>query len=241
MIGILRAEVLKLRRSLVVFVLAVPPVMIFLLAVLVRISGNGPDIWLIQAMATSAIWAYFLLPMTATGMTALLAQLEHSTNMWSHILALPPAKWKIFTAKWLVAIALMAIASGLVWGSIFAAGHTGNALAPDHAMTGPVPYWEAAKLLGKMFAASILLIAVQLGIALRFNSFALPVSVGVGGTFVAVAATSSKYGIYFPWLLPVNMLASEAERGELALMIGAIGGLALLIAMTIWLARRDWK
>ncbi|MEE2567721.1 ABC transporter permease [Hyphobacterium marinum] len=241
MIGIFRAELLKLRRSLVVLVLAVPPVMIFLLSVLTRLTGNGPDLWLVQSMATSAVWAYFLLPMTATGMTALLAQLEHSTGMWSHILALPPAKWTIFAAKCVLALLLMAVASGLAWASIFAAGHTANLLAPDHALQGPVPYWDAAKLLAKMFAASILLIAVQLAIALRYASFALPISIGVGGTFVAVAATSSQYGAYFPWLLPVNMLASEPERAQFALTYGVAGGFIVLAVLTIWFARRDWK
>jgi len=241
MINVMRAEALKLRRSLVVFVLAVPPVMIFALGVLVQISGNGPGEWPIQAIATSAIWSYFLLPMTATGMTALLAQLEHSTGMWSHILALPKAKWQIIAGKCLMAIFLMAVASFLVWGAVFAAGFTANLINPEHVLAGQPPYWDLAKVMGKMFIASLLLIAVQLGVALRYASFALPVSVGVGGTFVAVAATSSEYGIYFPWLLPVNMLASEGARADLALTIGGVGGVALMIALTLWLAKRDWK
>jgi lantibiotic transport system permease protein len=68
----------------------------------------------------------------------------------------------------------------------------------------------------------------------------LPVSVGIGGTFVAVAATSSQWGLVFPWLMPVNVLASEPDRALLAIAIGGIGGLVALTAMIIWLSRRDW-
>ena len=139
-----------------------------------------------------------------------------------------------------MALALMALVSALIWVSIFASGYVGGWINPEEALAGTPPWWDAAKLLAKMFLASALLIAVQIGVALRFNSFALPVSVGIGGTFVAVAATSSKYGIYFPWLLPINMLASEASRAEFALMLGGLGGAALLAAIVIWLSRRDW-
>ena len=241
MIGALRAEALKLRRSLVMLVLAVPPVMIAILSVLVRLSGNGPPDWTVYAMSTAAIWAYFLLPMTATGMTALLAQLEHSNGMWAHILAVRTPKWKIFTAKGVMAAVLMAVASIGVWTAIFISGHLANALAPADALAGEPGYLNAASLLAKMYLASLLLVAIQLTIALRFSSFALPVSVGIGGTFVAVAATSSKYGVYFPWLLPINMLASEATRAELALWIGGLGGGVMLIALVLWLSGRDWR
>ena len=83
MIRVMRAETLKLRRSLVAFVLGVPPVMTFILTVLVQLSGESPGIWQFQMMATAGIWAYFLLPMTATGLTALLAQMEHGPGTWS--------------------------------------------------------------------------------------------------------------------------------------------------------------
>ncbi|HAQ35759.1 MAG: ABC transporter [Maricaulis sp.] len=240
MIRVMRAETLKLRRSLVAFVLGVPPVMTFILTVLVQLSGESPGIWQFQMMATAGIWAYFLLPMTATGLTALLAQMEHGPGTWSQILATPTPKWQVFTGKIVMALALMALVSALIWVSIFASGYVGGWINPEEALAGTPPWWDAAKLLAKMFLASALLIAVQIGVALRFNSFALPVSVGIGGTFVAVAATSSKYGIYFPWLLPINMLASEASRAEFALMLGGLGGAALLAAIVIWLSRRDW-
>ena len=80
----------------------------------------------------------------------------------------------------------------------------------------------------------------QWGIAHRFRSFAAPVAIGIGGTFVAVAATSSEYGIFFPWLMPVNMLAADPERAQIALALGGGGGALLFVLLVIWLSRRDW-
>lgn len=240
MIGVMRAEALKLRRSLAIIVMGVAPVMTFILTVLIQLSGESPGIWAFQMMSTSAIWAYFLLPMTATGLTALLAQMEHGPGTWSQILATPVPKWQVFTGKIVMALALMAIVTALIYASIFASGFVAGWINPAEALEGSPPWWDAMKLLSNMYLASFLLIAVQLGVALRFNSFALPVSVGIGGTFVAVAATSSEYGIYFPWLLPVNMLASEPERAEFALMFGGAGGAALLVLIVLYLSRRDW-
>ena len=211
MIGVIIADLIKLRGSLVLLVMAVPPVMMAVLGVLVIISGNSAGDWPRTALSGTAIWAYFLLPMTATGLTALLAQLEHSTGVWSHILATGTPRWQIFLSKGLIAFALMGTTSLLVGLAIFASGHVGGLVMPAEALEGIPPYGQIVSILTKMWAASLLVTAFQLAIALRFSSFALPVSVGIGGTFVAVAATSSKWGLVFPWLMPVNVLASEPE------------------------------
>ena len=88
--------------------------------------------------------------------------------------------------------------------------------------------------------AALCVTALQWLIATRFRSFAVAVSVGIGGTFVAVAATSSKWGLYFPWLMPVNILASEPERADLAMAYGLTGGILIYGLGILWLARRDW-
>lgn len=240
MIGVLRSDLLKLRRSLVLLIVAVSPVMIFLLGVLVVISGNASGEWTTTALSGMAVWAYFLLPMTVTGLTALIAQLEHGTNTWSHILTTGVPRWQVFASKALLTIALMAMISALVWAAIFAAGHLGSTLSRANALNGAPPYLAGARLLVMLWLASFLVAAIQLAIALRFASFALPVSVGIGGTFVAVAATASRWGLVFPWLLPVNVLAPDAERSGIAIAVGAIGGIIAFLVMTLWLSRKDW-
>lgn len=240
MIRAIGCEVLKLRRSLVLLVAATPAVMVYLLGVLAMTSGHGAGEWTVLVMSGSAIWAYFLLPMTTIGLAALMAQTEHGPGTWSWSLALPVPRWQIFTAKILVLLGTMALVSASVALAAFAAAWTALLIDPDLVIAGAPDWALAFRLHGQMWIAGICVAAVQWGIAHRFRSFAAPVAIGIGGAFVAVAATSSEYGIFFPWLMPVNMLAANPERAQIALALGGGGGALLFVLLVIWLSRRDW-
>ncbi|WP_291845308.1 ABC transporter permease [Maricaulis sp.] len=240
MINVLIAEATKLRRSLVLLVAATPPVMVFALGALVVASGNAPEDWRVHTVAGAAIWAFFLLPMSVIGLTALIAQLEHGPNTWSHTLALPVPRWQVFLAKALVSLGLMAVVSAAVALASWTSALVGLQLGSEVEMAGQYDAMLALRLYGWMFVAGLLVMAIQWTLAMRFRSFAAPVSVGIGGTFVAVAATSAEKGLYFPWLMPVNVLASEGSRGDLAIAMGGIGGVIVFALAILWLSRRDW-
>jgi hypothetical protein len=54
-----------------------------------------------------------------------------------------------------------------------------------------------------------------------------------------VVATAAKQGVFFPWQMPVNVLASEAWRVNTALTLGGgVGTVVLLIAIA-HLSRRE--
>ena len=239
-VRLVRAEWLKLRRSLIWLLILAVPLMVFVLGVAIIATGNSTSEWDRMAMSGAAIWRFFLLPMTATALTALMAQLEHGSRGWSYMLALPHRKTSVFTAKALIVIAVMALISLLVGISNIASGIVAGWLAPDEAMQGPVPIVLLSKILLKMWLTGWLVVAIQFAVAMRFASFAVPVVVGIAGTFVAVVATSAKQGLYFPWLMATNILNADAGKAEQALIMGSVGG-ALLFALSIlWLARRDW-
>jgi hypothetical protein len=54
-----------------------------------------------------------------------------------------------------------------------------------------------------------------------------------------VATTAAKQGVFLPWQMPVNMLATEAWRVNTALALGGGLGLVALVLMTVHLARRE--
>ena len=94
-------------------------------------------------------------------------------------------------------------------------------------------------LLGRIFLAGWLLVAAQLWIALRFTSFVPALATGIGGTFFAVVASSAEIGIVLPWQIPINQLASDPARAQLALAIGACGGCVAFAVMLWRLSRRE--
>ena len=237
---LLQADLMKLRRSLSLVIVLAIPAMVLVMQCFMRLSGHAAPDWERHALSGAAIWAFLLLPLTATALTALLAQIEHGPRAWSSLLSMPIPKGLVFAAKALLAVALMALISVLLGGAILASGLLSGALDAGAAPTGPMPAALLASVLGRMWLAGLLVIAIQFVVAMATPNFAAPVIVGITGTFFAVAATSAKAGIYFPWLLPVNILAAEGDRALQATLYGAVGGIAVLAAGCWWLARRDW-
>lgn len=240
-IRMLRAEIDKLKGSLVLLLAAAPPLMMAVMGVAILASGNGPESWVQAGMGGAAVWAYFLMPLTITALTALVAGLEHQSGGWTWTLAQPVPKWLVFAAKGLVCVALTALITVGVAAGIIAGGLVGGAVAPDRALAGQIPIGLLADLLARMLGAGLFMLAIQFTVAHAFRTFAIPIIVGIGGTFVAVVATSSRAGLYFPWLLPVNMLASDQSNAAQALLTGIVGGAIVFTAASLWLAGRDWR
>jgi lantibiotic transport system permease protein len=112
---------------------------------------------------------------------------------------------------------------------------------PEVAPAGALDIGLHARTLAMMWASSLLLIAVQLWVALRFASFVPGLVLGIAGTFFAVVATGAQEGVLMPWQMPVNMVSSgkEAWRVPIALSLGSLGGLAAFALMLIHLSRRE--
>ena len=232
-------ECAKLRRSLALLLCVAAPSMVALLSIVILLDRKDPLDWSMFATSTAAIWAFFMLPMTVTALTVLMAQLEHGARSWNHLLALPIARWRHHAAKAAVVVLLVAAMNVALWLMLPLAGLAVEALKPGQ-LLGAYDWQSSLSLLGRMLGSAILLIGLQLWAALRFRSFVPPLVLGIGGTFVAVVATGSKQGLWFPWLMPTNMLAADPARAELALAIGLGGGIVVLLAMTADLARKEY-
>lgn len=239
MLTTIRVEIAKLRRSLALLLCVAAPTFVALLSLLIGLDGDKPRPWAIFIAGGSALWAYFMLPMTVTALTVLVAQVEHAPKAWNAVLALPVPRWRIFAAKALVVIGLVAGMSVALLALLFLTGAAVEGVKPGDVLTGTPDPGRAARLLLTMFAGSLLLIAVQLWAALRVRSFVPPLVLGIGGTFVAVAATSAKQGAWFPWLIPVNALASDPGRSEVAIAFGFWGGLVVLGLMLVHMTRYE--
>jgi ABC-2 type transport system permease protein len=236
--SVLSVEAGKLNRSLALLLCAAAPTFVAVLSLLMLLEREDSAPWGMFLMGGSALWAYFMLPMTVTALTVLVAQIEHGPRAWNYVLALPVPRWRVFLAKAAVVVGLVAAMSAALYGLLCGAAALASAVKPG-SVTGAPEWWSAARTLALMFAGSLLLIAVQLWTALRFRSFVPPLVLGIGGTFVSVAATSAKQGAFFPWLIPVNALAADPERSAMAISIGFFGGLAVLAAMLVHMSRYE--
>jgi len=231
-------ELLKLRRSLALMLVVAAPSALCLLAFAILLDRDTPLPWPMYADGTAAIWAYFMLPMAATALSVLLAQIEHGPRTWDHLLALPGGRPRLFGAKYAVLLVLVAAMAALMWIGTLAGGAVADGLRGGALLTGEAPVGALAVRLARMGCAGMLVCLLQLWLALRVRSFVPPLALGIAGTLVGVVAASAKHGIYVPWLLSVNML-STPERAQVALAMGTLGTLVLLPAMLWDLSRRE--
>ena len=230
------AEILKLRRSLVMLLCLAAPALVAVIAVLIAIKTGKTVPLSNYAQTGAAFWAFAMLPLSLTALSVLMAQMEHGPRLWDHLLALPGARHWLFLAKALMMIALNAAMT--MW--LFALLLAGAWLLPTfRPVTGPFDLVGTAVLLAKMFLASILMAVIQLWAALRFRSFVPPLVLGILGTFISVAAASAREGAYFPWLMPLHILSTDPAMASLALKIGGLGGIAGMLAMLVDLGRRE--
>ena len=235
----LAVEAYKLRRSLALLLAAIAPLLIavFIFFNLLRLQKPMP--WEMALQSSAAIWAFFMLPMSVTALTALVAHTEHGPRAWDHLRALPIPRWHLYAAKALCVLGVVAAMSLWLALLVTLAVEAAGWWTPAAAATGPADIAGYLVLLGRIFLAAWLLVAVQLWIALRYASFVPALATGIGGTFFAVVATSAKIGVVLPWQIPVNQLASDPARAQLALALGAIGGCIAFAAMLRHLGQRE--
>jgi len=239
MIAVLTVEARKLNRSLAALLAIAAPSLIAVFLFFNLLKGGKPQPWEMWTQSSTGIWAFFMLPMSVTALTTLVAHMEHGPRAWDHLRALPVTRWKLYAAKAICVIAVVAAMSllnlALTLGAIYGAA----AVKPEIMPTGTLDVAAQVILMGKVLLAAILLIAIQLWTALRFSSFVPALALGIGGTFFSVVATAAKQGVFFPWQMPVNMLASEPWRAATALTLGAGVGTVVLLLAIAHLSRRE--
>jgi ABC-2 type transport system permease protein len=239
MLAVLFVEARKLNRSLAMVLAVAAPGLIAFFMFFNMLQRRAAQPWEMWTQMSIAVWAFFMLPMSVTALTALVAHMEHGPRAWDHLRSLPVARWKIYAAKALCVLAVVAAMSVLNLLLTIGAVATAAIIKPALAATGTLDLAALALMVGKMMAAAILLIAIQLWTALRFASFVPALTLGIGGTFFSVVATSAKQGVFFPWQMPVNMMAKEGWRVETALALGGGLGAVVLVLAVLHLARRE--
>lgn len=232
-------ELIKLRRSLALLLALIAPSLVAVFVFFNLLRMEKPAAWLMMLQTSAAIWAFFMLPMSVTALTALVAHTEHGPRSWEHLRALPLPAWHLYAAK-LCGVLAVVLGMHVLLGvlaplAVLAASQINPAAAPNDSLD----LLAYLGLLGRIFLAGWLLVAVQLWIALRYASFVPALATGIGGTFFAVVATSAKVGVVLPWQIPVNQLAADPARAQLALALGCLGG-ALAFALMLWrLSKRE--
>ena len=116
MVWALKAEALKMKRTLVLWLAFLAPLVVVVF-ILVGYLDRGKEwlgtglenAWIEFAQSVDIFWALLMLPLFITLQTALLAGLEHQSEQWKHLYALPVPRWTVVAAKQAVTAALIGL------------------------------------------------------------------------------------------------------------------------------------
>jgi lantibiotic transport system permease protein len=250
----LRAEVLKMKRTVALkMVLAAPLAVVLPVLFLASqapfsmLKFNGiRNKWTVLSLLTLRVWALLMMPLYVTLETALLAGLDHSENHWKSLLARPVPRWTLYAAKLVVATALTAAATLVLLCGILIDGAILARIQTEVVFGSQVPWAAIFRDGARVMGLGFLALAIQHWMSLRWRSFSAATGAGmvavVAGVFAfAAGQQSGGWPRYFPWALPMLVLARQPLHVETALWINVAVGLLVAAAGCLDFSRREVK
>lgn len=243
LVRVLHAELLKIKRTIALKMVVITP-SIFVLLILflgaeapfsfLRREGFG-SAWLVLANRHLVVWALLMMPLYITLQTALVAGLDHSENQWKSLLARPIPRWTVYVAKLIVVMAMTAAATLVLLCGVLMDGLILPRLQSEVTFGFPVPWATILRLGAEVTGMAFLALTIQHWVSLRWKSFSVAIGIGVIATvlgFLGVAAGRQLGGAwpqYFPWSLPMLVLAKQPENIEAVLLISGAAGLIVAV------------
>ncbi len=245
----LHAESLKLRGTLALWMCLIAPAVVVVLYVLQLSFASIPEhasrdraqAWLQFSQSVLALWLFLMLPLFLTLQSALLAGLEHSEQQWKHLLALPVPRSVHYLAKLLMLAAMLAAAFGLLLLLIPVGAIALMWLKPAFGLGGGPDWPWLLAMAAKAYAASLLVVALQTWVAVRWRSFTVAVAVGMSATVAGfLIGQSERFGHWYPWTMPLQVMAGAGRYTEFVVVAGIVGGLLVAALGLVDFLRREF-
>lgn len=244
----LRAERLKLSGTLAAWMCLVAPavvVALFVLQLTVRemrmdASMDAAQAWSMFAKSVIGLWAFLMLPLFVTLQSALLAGVEHGNAQWKHLHALPVPRAVHYLAKVGALVAMLALATVVLAVLMVPGGWLVGRLQPAFPIAGAPPWGELLRWTGATAACALLIVALHAFVAIRWRSFTVAVSTGMVATVAGfLIGQSERFSPWYPWSLPLQVLAGEGRALPQALLLSGLGAVVVTAAgLALW-TRRD--
>lgn len=249
---VIYAETLKLRRTIGLKMMVLAPAAVVVLTCFVTsqapfsmLRRNGiRNEWIALNRLNLMIWAFLMMPLYITLETALISGLEHSENHWKSLLARPIPRWMFYISKLLIVMFLIAASSALLICGVFVSGTVLPWLQTDFRFGRPIPVGTIFKEGSEVACLGMVMIAIQHWVSMRWRSFSTAIAVGVIGIVLGYFAVVASYESggwprYFPWALPMLVLAQRPPRMRPVILLSSVAAVGIVIFACIEFCRRD--
>ena len=236
MTRIMASEFLKIRRKMILFLVFLGPIGVISLE---AVNFGLRYDWL-TGVYKEDLWGGLIgevsmlsIPTVLIGLTILIsmiANIEHQTNAWKQLLALPISKTKVFTGKVLLSLLLLLMACVLLAGGTILLGLLLK-FGTD------IPFLLLLKMCFFPALAALPLIILQIWLAITLKNQAIPLTFGIIGTIVAMYAMN--FPDWVPWKWP--LLINEWNQPIYSVLAGLVIGILLYLMSLIDFNRREVK
>jgi lantibiotic transport system permease protein len=252
LLRVLHAEVLKMKGTLALkMVLLSPTVVVFPMIFMVSQApfsmvhpGTTKAEWIVLAHRNLWVWSFLMMPLFITLQTALVAGLDHSENHWKSLLVRPVPRWMFYAAKLLVVVVMTAAATLLLLCGILISGTILPYLQSDLTFGLPIPLGTILRDGAQVMALMLLALTIQHWVSMRWKSFSVAIGTGIVAlvaSFFALVAAKEVGGWpqYFPWSLPMLVVAKQPHDLRAALVLSSALGVAVAVVGCWDFCRRD--
>jgi lantibiotic transport system permease protein len=237
LIPTLGAEALKLRRTLALWLALIAPLVTAATTFGIfydrgSVAGaDGIGGWVRYGGQNIVVWGLLMLPLFVTLETALLGNMEHYSNHWKHLNALPVPRGVIYAAKQFAGMGLIGLSSAVLVPYTVAGGLLLRLLRPGIGLEGVIPWGQLVTYVGMTYLGAWLLISIHTWLSLRWKSFVVACATGIACTIIGVFVVRADWGPFWPWALPGSLANGFSSGGVLLpeLLFGCIGGIVLAL------------
>jgi hypothetical protein len=239
----IQAELLRLKRTLAIAVAIAAPALVSALYVLYLLNRKvpaqpPPEAWVGLMRLDTGLWSFLMLPLLIALQAALLNQQDHGEGLARVFFTLPVPRARIFLARLVVTLGLLALSSLVLWFGCLGGGAFLRLVKPGLGFDAPVPLLATLRLAFAPLAAGLFLVGLHHWLSNRFAGIALALGIGIGGTVANVLVVSSeRWGRLFPWSLPTR-IANAANPDYGFLLPYSAACLVVLALLGSWEATR---
>lgn len=196
MLGTLASDLLKIKRKMIWFLIFLGPFGVIALEAV----NFGLRYDYLTKLYKADLWGgligearFLAIPALMLGLTiiaSMIASIEHQTNAWKQLLALPISKLRVFTGKFLLAAILLFVSSTFLFLGVIILG-----ICLKFGFD--FPMIELLKMAYYPFFAAMPFIAFQIWLSITVKNQAISLTIGILSTILSLS--SYRLPDWFPW------------------------------------------
>jgi lantibiotic transport system permease protein len=251
-VSLLRAEFLKYKGTLLMYMAIFAPLLIVLMYFAAGVAKGTDflnpeeDVWFIYMLRISQVGFGLFYPLHLILVGALVSQVDHSNDTWKHLLVQPVSKSSVYWTKLLGLIGMTLVSVVVFVVSILLSGLVLDFVHPEIGLGLPTErlgFLMTASVWS--FSASLGILGIQFAAGVQWKSIAIPLGIGLSG-FVAgfVFMQGWEYTPYYPYsytiILPLGMMSKPLDYLPIQVWLGPlVGATAVLMGWVGFMRKRE--